>query len=195
MRRAVLLLAALAFASGASAQDFRIEEMKSVTALDVDGIKPRPSRSRITVPTSSPILAAGSSGSRTGRANDRCRSSSSGLYPSYVEPTVTKTSLDGTSRLTKEKLHMYVAEARFVLAKAPDKVDLDPLCHAAGAARHRCGDHPQADRPNEVALLAPDVETANGLHPDRPVVRDQAERDLRGSPATSWKASFRSACG
>jgi hypothetical protein len=49
------------------------------------------------------------------------------LYPAYAEPTVTVT-VNGLSRPYTEKLHMYVAEARFVLARPPDAVDLS---HAA----------------------------------------------------------------
>ncbi|HEY2135891.1 MAG TPA: hypothetical protein VGH49_08370, partial [Xanthobacteraceae bacterium] len=42
-----------------------------------------------------------------------------GLFPSYDEPTVTV----GT-RSHKKRLHMYVAEARFVLNRAPEAIDL-----------------------------------------------------------------------
>src|SRR5262249_31158745 len=39
-------------------------------------------------------------------------------FPSYVEPYVEAT-VDGVRKRFKEKLHMYVGEARFVLARAP----------------------------------------------------------------------------
>src|SRR2546423_7202000 len=45
------------------------------------------------------------------------------LYPSFVEPTVDLTE-DGISKPHQEKLHMYVAEARFVLAKPAPSIDL-----------------------------------------------------------------------
>jgi len=44
-------------------------------------------------------------------------------FPSYVEPTV-ETLVDGVRKRQKEKLHMYVAEARFALARRPEKIDL-----------------------------------------------------------------------
>jgi|tagenome__1003787_1003787.scaffolds.fasta_scaffold20965779_2 hypothetical protein len=44
-------------------------------------------------------------------------------YPSYAEPTVEVT-VDGVRKRIKEKLHMYVAEARFALARAPSSIDL-----------------------------------------------------------------------
>ena len=124
MRRAILLLAALAVAPGASAQDFRIEEMKSVTALEVDGIK-----AKTIAFTDYRTDQLADPGSGLIKFEDWARERPLqkqflSLYPNYDEPMVTKTSLDGTKRVIKEKLHIYVAEARFVLAKAPDKVDL-----------------------------------------------------------------------
>jgi hypothetical protein len=47
-------------------------------------------------------------------------------YPSYVEPMVEVT-VDGVRKRFKEKLHMYVAAARYSLARAPESVDLASL--------------------------------------------------------------------
>jgi hypothetical protein len=44
-------------------------------------------------------------------------------FPSFVEPMI-ETTVDGVRKRVKEKLHMYVAEARFVLARAPGSLDL-----------------------------------------------------------------------
>jgi hypothetical protein len=44
-------------------------------------------------------------------------------FPSYVEPNV-ETTVDGVRKRQKEKLHMYVAQARFALARAPESIDL-----------------------------------------------------------------------
>jgi hypothetical protein len=44
-------------------------------------------------------------------------------FRSYVEPTVEVT-VDGVRKRLKEKLHMYVAEARFALARPPGSIDL-----------------------------------------------------------------------
>ena len=44
------------------------------------------------------------------------------LYPSYVEPTVRKPEHDGKPQV--EKLYMYVAQARFLLDRAPGTIDL-----------------------------------------------------------------------
>jgi hypothetical protein len=45
------------------------------------------------------------------------------LYPAYVEPLV-EVMHDGVKKPAIEKLQMYVAEARFIVAKAPAAVDL-----------------------------------------------------------------------
>jgi len=44
------------------------------------------------------------------------------LYPSYIEPTVRKVEHDGKPQV--EKLYMYVAQARFLVDRAPGSVDL-----------------------------------------------------------------------
>src|ERR1700746_62299 len=45
------------------------------------------------------------------------------LFPSYVEPLVTDDKASEPAQ-KPEKLYMYVAQARFVLAKAPGAIDL-----------------------------------------------------------------------
>jgi hypothetical protein len=49
-----------------------------------------------------------------------------GLYPGYVEPN-TDLVVDGVKKRFKEKLHMYVAAARFVLSRPPESLDLARL--------------------------------------------------------------------
>jgi len=48
------------------------------------------------------------------------------LYPGYAEPN-TELVVDGTKRRYSEKLHMYVAEARFILAKPQASINLARL--------------------------------------------------------------------
>jgi hypothetical protein len=45
------------------------------------------------------------------------------LYPGYAEPTVTAT-VNGLPKQRLEKLTVYVAQARFVVPRAPEKIDL-----------------------------------------------------------------------
>src|SRR5947209_5719270 len=49
-----------------------------------------------------------------------------GLYPGYSEPDLDLV-VDGVKKRFKEKLHMYVASARFVLARQPGSLDLAHL--------------------------------------------------------------------
>jgi hypothetical protein len=49
-----------------------------------------------------------------------------GLYPGYSEPN-TELVVDGVKKRFKEKLHMYVAAARFVLSRQPGSLDLARL--------------------------------------------------------------------
>jgi hypothetical protein len=48
------------------------------------------------------------------------------LYPGYAEPN-TDIVVDGVKKHFKEKLHMYVAAARFVLSRPPESLDLAHL--------------------------------------------------------------------
>ena len=57
-----------------------------------------------------------------------------GLHPGYVEPTVNVT-LHGVTKPYKKKLHMYVAEARFVLPKAAALDRPSPLRDACRSCR------------------------------------------------------------
>src|SRR6185503_15371883 len=45
------------------------------------------------------------------------------LYPGYVETTTTK-SVDGQAKTYKDRLHMYIAEARFLLQKPASSLNL-----------------------------------------------------------------------
>jgi hypothetical protein len=49
-----------------------------------------------------------------------------GLYPGYAEPN-SDLVVDGAKKRFKEKLHMYVGAARFVLSRPPESIDLARL--------------------------------------------------------------------
>jgi hypothetical protein len=131
MMRSLSSVAALAglatmvagFAAPLDAQEFRIEEASSVAGLAVDQLKPK-------------TIAF------IDRGNDELIDPDAGLirfedwaqaravqkqflspYPSYVEPYVEIT-VDGVRKRVKEKLHLYVGQARFALARPPDSFNL-----------------------------------------------------------------------
>jgi hypothetical protein len=88
-----------------------------------------------------------------------------GPFPSYMEPTI-KVSVHGITKSYKEKLHMYVVEARFLIGKPPEAIDLsrlvrlDVLEKIDPAIKHRLISAEQA-RPNT------DPQSAHNRRPDR----------------------------
>jgi hypothetical protein len=76
------------------------------------------------------------------------------LYPGYAEPN-TELVVDGTKRRYSEKLHMYVAEARFVLAKPQGSINLARLAtlpfaqQLDPAIKHRVVTADEVVRPKE----------------------------------------------
>jgi hypothetical protein len=108
--------------AGAAAAEFRIREVAGAAETDPATLKPR-------------TIAL------TDHQNDEPADSGTGLipfedwararpqrqealslFPGYAEPTVTVT-VNGLSKPYKEKLHVYVAEARFVLGKPVGSID------------------------------------------------------------------------
>jgi hypothetical protein len=122
--RLLAAFAALFISSGGlGAQEFTIDDVPSVTAVAPARLKP------MTIVFSD-------------HRNDKLSDPGTGLirfedwareralqkrilspFPDYAEPTI-KVSVHGISRSYTEKLHMYVVEARFAVAKAPDTIDL-----------------------------------------------------------------------
>ena len=124
----LVVAAALAVSAGArlEAQEFTIAEATSPAGLAVEQIKPRtiafldrPSEELID-PDAGLI-----------RFEDWAQAKPVEKqfltpFPSYLEPNVEVT-VDGVPKRFKEKLHMYVGEARFVLARPPGSIDLASL--------------------------------------------------------------------
>ncbi|HYY37292.1 MAG TPA: hypothetical protein VE801_06120 [Xanthobacteraceae bacterium] len=127
LKRAALLLGLAALAAGegthARAQEFRIEEVALPAELAVDRLKPRtiafidrPSEELIDPDTG---LIRFEDWAQARPLEKQFLTP----FPSYLEPTVEVT-VDGVRKRFKEKLHMYVGEARFALARPPDAIDL-----------------------------------------------------------------------
>jgi hypothetical protein len=107
----------------ADAQEFRIEEVNSAAGLAVEQLKPkaiafvdRPSEELID-PDAGLIRFEDWAQARPVEKQFLTP------FPSYLEPTVEAT-VDGVRKRFKEKLHMYVGEARFALARSPGSIDL-----------------------------------------------------------------------
>ncbi len=118
-----LSAAACLAATAPIAQEFRIEEVASIA--DVPPAKLKPDTIAFSDHRNDPITDAKSGLIRFvewAKANPLQRRLLS-LYPSYDEPTISAT-VGGTTKTIKRRLHMYVAEARFELARAPTAIDL-----------------------------------------------------------------------
>ena len=87
------------------------------------------------------------------------------LYPAYDEPTINVT-VHGITKPYKEKLHMYVAEARFVVSKPAASIDLARYASLPFLERI---DPAIRHRPITAADAMPykDPESAHNRHPER----------------------------
>src|SRR5215469_11620256 len=122
-RHAVALLGSLLLTQAAAAQDFRIDDVGAGTRPNAAQLKPG-------------VIAFGDqwgvdaspAGAQLIRFDDwaakhPAQKNFLALYPTYVEPTIQKTA-SGVPGPIVEKLYMYVAEASFVVDRAPGAIDL-----------------------------------------------------------------------
>jgi len=125
IRHAIALVGLIGSLSAAGAQEFHIEDVTSARDVAVTQLKPG------VIAFSDQEGAAAGNGpanligfadwARTRPVEKKFLS----LFPGYAEPTVTKTSSSGTgSGPVTEKLAMYVAQARFILDRPPNAINL-----------------------------------------------------------------------
>jgi hypothetical protein len=117
MRLIVALLISAALATTAHAAEFRLEEVPLVTAVPIDQLKPGviafSDHRKDELVDSTTGLIKFADWERERPQQKQLMS----LYPSYEEPMVKKTS-GGVTTTRKERLHMYVVEARFLVNKS-----------------------------------------------------------------------------
>ena len=125
---ALLALAALTLTGYApvAAQEFKVADVTALTGLAVDQLKPK---TIIFIDKPADELIDPDAGlirfedwAQTRPIQKQFLSP----YPSYVEPMVEVT-VDGVRKRFKEKQHMYVAAARYSVARAPDALNLASL--------------------------------------------------------------------
>jgi hypothetical protein len=123
MRHALVLVGLLGFASAACAQDFRIDEVSSARLLDVAQLKPGAIEfSDLTnggAVASEKALIPFEDWAREHPTEKKFLA----LFPAYTEPTVGN-AVNASKAPVTEKLYMYVAQARFLLDRAPGAIDL-----------------------------------------------------------------------
>lgn len=122
-RGAAALLACLIATAAARAEPFRITEVGSLADAGIDRLK-----SDTVAFTDNRAGASADPASGLTPFDDWARTAPLekqylSLYPGYAEPTV-KATVEGVTKPVKEKLTMYVAQARFVLPKPAQMVDL-----------------------------------------------------------------------
>jgi hypothetical protein len=121
--RHALVLLGLLWSGCAAAQDFRIDDVSSARKADVTQLKPGTIEF-----TDKTGTGAVDSETALFHFDEWAESHPTekkflALFPAYTEPTINKTVVGNTAPVT-EKLYMYVAQARFILDRAPDAIDL-----------------------------------------------------------------------
>jgi hypothetical protein len=122
VRDAVASLGALVCAcSLASAGEFRLAEVRSLGAA----VQPAPQSIAFTDHQADDLADPGTGliGFEDWARTMPVQKQFLNLYPGFTEPTVNVTQ-NGVAKPAKEKLHMYVAEARFMLGKPARAIDL-----------------------------------------------------------------------
>ncbi len=126
MDRAICRVVALAgalvgLAAPAAAQEFKIEEVAAGAAVEPAQLKPKTILfgDRRTLGDPATALVRFEDWERGDPVQKRLLS----LYPAYAEPTI-KVTLHGVTKPYKEKLHVYVASARFLVPRPLAAVDL-----------------------------------------------------------------------
>ncbi|NBJ13403.1 hypothetical protein [Microvirga arsenatis] len=164
--RALAVVAALAVSAGMlKAEEFRIEEVPSVTAIPPVRLKPR-----TIVLSDHQDDKLSDPGSGLIRFEDWARERPLhkqllSPFPGYAEPTI-RVSVHGIPKSYTEKLHVYVVEARFLIGKAPASVDLtrfarlETLERIDPSIKHR---RITADQ----AVPQVDPQSAHNRHPSR----------------------------
>jgi hypothetical protein len=176
MMRSPAVIAALLGLSlstcAANAQGFQIQDTPSIAAVPVAQLKPK------TIAFSDRTGDAGDEGggifvryedwARTRPLQQQLLS----LYPGYAEPNVDLI-IDGIKRHYRERLHMYVGEARFVVARAPGSLDLKRYANLAfvqkidPAIKHALLTAADPPRPKE-------LKSVHNLNPQRRWCEDRA---------------------
>jgi hypothetical protein len=173
--RVAILALVLLHPSWARAAEFKIEEVPDVASRPVQSLKPNTiifsdhAKDELT-----------DSGNGLMRFEDWARARPVqkqilSLYPAYQEPTVAVT-VNGLTKRHKEKLHVYVVEARFAIQKPPASVD---------PSRYATLDLLQAIDPSIKHRL---------ISPDQAVPNRDPEFAYNQRPQQPWCADPRSLC-
>lgn len=149
----------------ASAQGFQIVKVASVAGSALDQLKPKTiffNDHRVDDKSDKGAFIHFDEWARTKPIQRQFLS----LFPSFTEGTIHKV-IDGTRKEVKDKLQMYITEARFMLSRPATSIDLKsyatlPFIESIDPAiKHRLIE------PSEVSVMK-DEKSANNKNPDRP---------------------------
>jgi hypothetical protein len=107
----------------AKTQEFRVDDVASLADLPIGQLKPRSIAFADHPPENLVDPGTGFMRYQDWAKARPLEQQFLGLYPGYSEPN-TDLVVDGVKKRFSEKLHMYVAAARFVLARQPASLDL-----------------------------------------------------------------------
>jgi len=149
----------------ASAQGFQIVKVASVAGSALDQLKPKTiffNDHRVDDKSDKGAFIHFDEWARTKPIQRQFLS----LFPSFTEGTIHKV-IDGTRKEVKDKLQMYITEARFMVSRPATSIDLKsyatlPFIESIDPAiKHRLIE------PSEVSVMK-DEKSANNKNPDRP---------------------------
>jgi hypothetical protein len=123
IRHALVLVGLIGSVAAACAQDFRIDEVNAARRIDVAQLKP--GVIEFSDQTGGAAIASEAALVHFADWADKHPTEKKflALYPGYAEPTVGK-AVNGSTAQVVQKLYMYVAQARFLLDRAPGSIDL-----------------------------------------------------------------------
>jgi hypothetical protein len=126
MRHAIVLLGLLGFSTAAGAQDFHIEDVGAAAASKTDVSALKPATIAFSDQWGSDAATAGAQlihfDDWTAKYPNQKKFLA--LFPSYTEPTIAKPANGTATGPMVDKLYMYVAQARFIIDRAPGAIDL-----------------------------------------------------------------------
>jgi hypothetical protein len=166
LRLLLLLLSVLALpGAGAQAQEFQVVKVPSIGSTPVDQLKPKTivfndHREDELVDKNTGFV----------RFEDWARQMPVqkqflSLYPNYTEAVVTR-NVDGSSKTYRDKLQMYVAEARFLLSKPASSLDLSKYATLGFIQSIDPSIKQELIKPSDVSMLK-DPRNTNNRNPDR----------------------------
>jgi hypothetical protein len=166
MRYVMALLAGLALpVCSAGAQEFQVTKVPSITAVPLDQLKPK----TILINDHRDDEIA-DRGNGFIRLEDWARAMPVekqflSLYPSYVETMVTRT-VEGLTKTYKDRLHVYVTEARFLLTKPVSSINLSRYATLSFMENIDPQIKHEVIKPSDISILK-DERNSNNKNPDR----------------------------